>query len=59
MTWTWTVTGRAVKPGLSVPMLLPEEDAIGDPGDEDEDQDDTLPADLWYRAVSRQPSDSP
>lgn len=28
--------------------LLPEEDAIGDPDDEDSDQDDTLPADLWY-----------
>ena len=27
--------------------LLPEEDAIGDP-DDDDDQDDTLPADLWY-----------
>lgn len=28
--------------------LLPEEDAIGDPDDPEDDQDDTLPADLWY-----------
>jgi hypothetical protein len=33
--------------------LLPEEDAIGDPDDPEDDQDDTLPADLWYRAVTR------
>jgi hypothetical protein len=26
--------------------LLPEEDAIGEP--DDDEQDDTLPADLWY-----------
>ena len=36
----------AIRTGRS-PSLLPEEDAIGDP-DEDDDQDDTLPADLWY-----------
>ena len=29
--------------------LTPEEDAIGDPEDEDEEIDDTLPADLWFR----------
>ena len=29
-------------------VLLPEEDAIGDPDDADDEQDDTLPADLWY-----------
>jgi hypothetical protein len=27
--------------------LTPEEDAIGDP--DDDDIDDTLPADLWFR----------
>jgi hypothetical protein len=32
--------------------LLPEEDAIGEPDDQDDDRDDTLPADLWYRAGS-------
>ena len=32
----------------TVPCLLPEEDAIGDPDDGDDEQDDTLPADLWY-----------
>ncbi len=30
--------------------LTPEEDAIGDPDDDDE-IDDTLPADLWFRAA--------
>ena len=34
--------------------LLPEEDAIGDPDDPEDDQDDTLPADLWYRGVGRE-----
>jgi hypothetical protein len=29
--------------------LTPEEDAIGDPGDEDDEIDDTLPADLWFQ----------
>lgn len=29
--------------------LTPEEDAIGDPADENDDIDDTLPADLWFR----------
>jgi hypothetical protein len=28
--------------------LTPEEDAIGDPDDEESDVDDTLPADLWF-----------
>ena len=28
--------------------LLPEEDAIGDPDEGDDEQDETLPADLWY-----------
>ena len=31
----------------SVPHLTPEEDSIADP-DEEEDIDDTLPADLWF-----------
>ena len=31
--------------------LLPEEDAVGDPGDDDDEQDDTLPADLWYASA--------
>lgn len=30
--------------------LTPEEDAIGDPGEEDDEIDDLLPADLWFRA---------
>jgi hypothetical protein len=28
--------------------LTPEEDSVGDPGDEDEEIDDLLPADLWF-----------
>ena len=33
------------------PRLTPEEDAIGDPEDEDEaDIDPTLPSDLWFRS---------
>lgn len=28
--------------------LTPEEESIGDPGDEDDDIDDLLPADLWF-----------
>jgi hypothetical protein len=33
--------------------LTPEEDSIGDPGDEDNEIDDLLPADLWFRAAGR------
>jgi hypothetical protein len=29
--------------------LTPEEDAIGDPDEDNDDIDDTLPADLWFR----------
>jgi hypothetical protein len=29
--------------------LTPEEDSIGDPGDQDDEIDDLLPADLWFR----------
>jgi hypothetical protein len=29
--------------------LTPEEDAIGDPDEEDDDIDDTMPADLWFQ----------
>jgi hypothetical protein len=29
-------------------LLTPEEEAIGDPDDEESDIDDTLPADLWF-----------
>lgn len=28
--------------------LTPEEDAIGDPDDLDDEVDDTLPSDLWF-----------
>jgi hypothetical protein len=28
--------------------LTPEEDSIGDPADEIDEIDDTLPADLWF-----------
>ncbi|MGH2533472.1 MAG: hypothetical protein ACRDJW_14330 [Thermomicrobiales bacterium] len=31
--------------------LTPEEDAIPDPDDEDEEIDDMLPADLWFQRV--------
>jgi len=35
-----------------VRRLTPEEDAIGEPDDEEEDDiDPTLPADLWFRAA--------
>ncbi len=43
-------------PSLDSPFdrfLTPEEDAIGDPDDEDDEIDDTLPADLWFRAARR------
>jgi hypothetical protein len=30
--------------------LTPEEDAIGDPVEDNDEIDDTLPADLWFRA---------
>jgi hypothetical protein len=29
--------------------LTPEEDTIGDPGEDNDEIDDTLPADLWFR----------
>jgi len=29
--------------------LTPEEDAVGDPDEDNDDIDDTLPADLWFR----------
>jgi hypothetical protein len=32
-------------------FLTPEEDAIGEPDGDDDDIDDTLPADLWFRSV--------
>jgi hypothetical protein len=35
----------------SLRRLTPEEDAIGDP-ENDDDIDDTLPADLWFRRIS-------
>ncbi len=33
--------------------LTPEEDAIGDPEDQDDEIDDLLPADLWFNHPSR------
>jgi hypothetical protein len=33
--------------------LTPEEDAIGDPTDEDDEIDDLLPADLWFHTSRR------
>ncbi|MCC6315375.1 MAG: hypothetical protein IT337_15330 [Thermomicrobiales bacterium] len=33
--------------------LTPEEDAIADPDEVDDDIDDTLPADLWFRRRGR------
>jgi hypothetical protein len=33
-------------------LLTPEEDAIGDPDDVDDEIDDLLPADLWFRATT-------
>jgi len=29
--------------------LSPEEDSVGDPGDADDEIDDLMPADLWFR----------
>ena len=29
--------------------LTPEEDAIGDPNEDSDEIDDSLPADLWFR----------
>jgi hypothetical protein len=40
------LSGCSARPVRSA--LLPEEEAIGDPDDQSDDQDDTLPADLWY-----------
>lgn len=37
-----------------VRCLTPEEDAIGEPDDDDE-IDDTLPSDLWFMTASRRP----
>ena len=34
-------------------FLTPEEDAVGDPDDEDDEIDDTLPSDLWFRGNGR------
>ena len=31
--------------------LTPEEDAIGDPDEDNDDIDDTIPADLWFRGT--------
>jgi hypothetical protein len=31
--------------------LTPEEDSIGDPEDQDDEIDDLLPADLWFRTT--------
>ena len=31
-------------------LLTPEEDAIGNPDDVDDEIDDLLPADLWFRS---------
>jgi hypothetical protein len=33
---------------LTDPLLTPEEDAIGEPDQEEDDIDDLLPADLWF-----------
>ena len=33
---------------MSNRVLTPEEDAIGDPDEPEDDVDDTLPADLWF-----------
>jgi hypothetical protein len=35
------------RPNVPHPALTPEEDAIDD-GEEDDEIDDTLPADLWF-----------
>jgi hypothetical protein len=34
-------------------QLTPEEDSVADPEDADEEIDDLLPADLWYRTPLR------
>jgi hypothetical protein len=33
------------------PALLPEEDAIEDPDEDDDEADPTLPGDLWFRGA--------
>ena len=37
-----------VEPPPRTSPLTPEEESVGDPDDEDDDIDDTLPADLWF-----------
>src|SRR5688500_5136523 len=46
--------GKYVGPRLKrmIPHLLPEEDALDDPDDDDE-VDPTLPGDLWFRRQMR------
>ena len=34
-------------------LLLPEEEAVGDPEDVDDEVDDTLPSDLWFEWSAR------
>ncbi len=36
------------QPGRRVRPLTPEEEAVADPEDDEDDIDDTLPADLWF-----------
>ena len=33
--------------------LTPEEESVADPEDVEEEIDDTLPADLWFRSAGR------
>jgi hypothetical protein len=40
---------RGAGKSIVITNLTPEEDAIGDPVEDSDEIDDTLPADLWFR----------
>jgi hypothetical protein len=42
-----------------IERLTPEEDSIGEPDDQDDEIDDLLPADLWFRGQSSRVSSIP
>lgn len=46
-----SVSAKVKHPPLPSQHLLPEEDAIDDP-DEDDEADPTVPGDLWYRQLA-------
>lgn len=46
------IAGRCRRFCIRMQELTPEEDSIGDPDEIDDEVDDLLPADLWFRALS-------